>query len=291
MTTSIPEMRMLCDTLNSLTGISTATQQSLLQITAKPEPQDAKTQRCLSKSIKSLTKSIETMKALVVFYENKIQEEVGKTRVTRHMKSAKYLVDSFRAVQEEDKQQGRTTLTRRQTIGGVSSSRKTSSLQTIADEETRGAVSRDHDISGTSDVNARVSAKIADILRERGEDTETVAEYIRATPTLTNPVVADEDHTSSSSRARSALNDIVPAQTATIAVDHSDDEETTVSDTINVISVKTLGPRPAKCATMPAQYRTSGRVLKPILETPCPREDGSNRRISFSSLVAGIVKT
>jgi hypothetical protein len=283
---------MLRDTLISLTGISTATQQSLMQITTTPElMKDAKTPRSLSKSIKSLTKSIETMKSLVAFYENKIQEEVGKTRVTRHMESAKSLVDSFRAVQEEDKQRGRTTLTRRQTTGGQISGLETSCLQTIANDE-REAISRADDIAGTSDVNARVSAKIADILRERGEDGETIAEYILATPTFTNPVVADENHTSSPSHARSTLHAIVPAPIAIVGpVDRSDDEETIVGDTVKVICVKTLRPRPAMCATMPARRRTSGRVLNPVLETPCPREDGSNRQISFSSLVAGIVKT
>jgi hypothetical protein len=158
------------------------------------------------------------MNSLVVFFEGKLQHESGEMRLAKHMENAKNLTDSFRAIQTEANQRGTTQLNRRQTIGGTSSLPKRSSRIVLGEERVGGTSIDEHGISvNMDDVNVRVGAKIVDILKERGEDRETVADYIRATPTFSNSGNATSISRSKfpSSRIPSLLHD-VSARTATL---------------------------------------------------------------------------
>jgi hypothetical protein len=275
MSTTIKEMKMLRDVLITLASNTTETQQSLMQITAATEAQETTTTNCsLSKSIKSLSEQIDLVKSLVVFYDKKIREENGKARIARHMENAKNLTASFRAIQSEEKQRDSKTLARRQTIGGTSSILKSvSSTLTVANEESRGRVSRD----GGDDINARVNAKISCILIERGEDRETLESYLRATPTLTTSVTGTSiPHSSPPSsgfvriprtdREISARTESVRGSTA--PVNCSDDDETVFGDALDIVkSVKNQQrPRPVRRSTMPVQRKSSESAPHPIQE-------------------------
>lgn len=103
MATTIRELKMLREVLLTITNISLATRQTLYDL-AKQQPTSEASDR-INKEIKNIEVSINATRSLYSFYERRIQEEVEKGNIRRHMEDARALCGAVREIRREQREQ------------------------------------------------------------------------------------------------------------------------------------------------------------------------------------------
>jgi hypothetical protein len=103
MAITLQEMKILREVLLTITNITLTTRQTLLDLSKSQLT--AADRDHIKKEIRNLNTSITATHSLLLFYESRIQEEIEKGEVRRHMEDAKGLCGAIREIRREQREQ------------------------------------------------------------------------------------------------------------------------------------------------------------------------------------------
>lgn len=179
MAVTIPELKMLRDVLLTITNLSLSTRRTLHDLSKRQLTSEDRDR--INKEVKNIEVSITTTRSLYLFYERRIQEEIEKGNIRRHMEDARALCGAIREMRREERermdgwQQPKSTGPRGSIIEGKSAETK---------EKGEVARQRARDLTITQHLNASppngacTGAKLR-ILKVQEEDKENIEETLR----------------------------------------------------------------------------------------------------------------
>ena len=178
MSVTIPELKMLRDVLLMITNLSLSTRRTLHDLSKRQLTSEDRDR--INKEVKNIEVSITTTRSLYLFYERRIQEEIEKGNIRRHMEDARALCGAIREMRREERermdewQQPKSTGPLGSTIEG----------KNAAKEKGEVARQRARDLTITQHLNAApangecTGAKLR-ILKVQEEDKENIEETLR----------------------------------------------------------------------------------------------------------------
>lgn len=177
MAITIRELKMLREVLLTITNITLSTRETLVDI-SKHQPTSSDGDR-LKKEIKNLDMSITTTRALLAFYENRIQEEIERGEVRRHMEDARVLCGAIREIRREQREQmgQREQLARQERL--VSAREEKTPEEREREEVARykaGYMSKEQVLEVARKIKECEEAKALKRIREQEEDKENLEE-------------------------------------------------------------------------------------------------------------------